>query len=48
MFNRIASPTRLAAQAWCGCARLNAMHSSRLGFEPKALDYFSSPGEVYV
>ncbi len=48
MFNRIASPTRLAAQAWCGCARLNVMHSSRLGFEPKALDYSAPPGEGHV
>jgi hypothetical protein len=48
MFNRIASPTCSAAQAWCGYARLNAMHSSRLGFEPKVLDYFAQPGEDHV
>lgn len=46
MKTAIASPTRLAAQAGCGYAWLNAMHSSRLGFEPKALDHFPRPGEV--
>lgn len=43
-----ASPTRLAAQAWCGCARLIGMHSSRLGQEPKALDDAAQPGEGHV
>jgi hypothetical protein len=43
-----ASITRLAASAWCGYARLNGMHSSRLGQEPKALDYLAQPGEGHV
>jgi hypothetical protein len=37
-----------AAQAWRGYACGNLMHSSRLGYEPKALDYLALPGEVHV
>jgi hypothetical protein len=44
----IASPIYQAAQAGCGYAWLNGLHSSRLGFGPKALDDISSPGEDHV
>jgi hypothetical protein len=37
-----------AAQAWRGYACGNLMHSSRLGYEPKALDLSAPPGEVHV
>ncbi len=52
----IASPTRLAAQAGCGYAWLNFMHSSHTGQEPKAhghtsdrsFEYSAQPGEGHV